>query len=45
MDQYFFGEGAALPPDYVAPQAKNAVRHPPSLLHFEHEYGDAGQCR
>ncbi len=22
MDQYFFGEGAALPPDYVPPQAK-----------------------
>ena len=22
MDQYFFGEGAALPPDYVAPQQK-----------------------
>ena len=22
MDQYFFGEGAALPPDYVAPRAK-----------------------
>jgi Fe-S cluster biosynthesis and repair protein YggX len=21
-DKYFFGEGAALPPDYVAPQAK-----------------------
>ncbi len=21
-DQFFFGEGAALPPDYVAPQAK-----------------------
>ncbi len=21
-EQYFFGEGAALPPDYVAPQAK-----------------------
>ena len=22
MDQYFFGEGAALPPDYVPPRAK-----------------------
>src|ERR1700722_6846300 len=22
MEQYFFGEGATLPPDYVAPQAK-----------------------
>jgi Fe-S cluster biosynthesis and repair protein YggX len=22
MEQYFFGEGAALPPDFVAPQAK-----------------------
>jgi len=22
MDDYFFGEGAALPPDYVPPQAK-----------------------
>ena len=22
MEQYFFGEGAALPPDYVAPQQK-----------------------
>ncbi len=23
MDKYFFGEGAALPPGYVAPKAKN----------------------
>src|SRR3954467_1680875 len=23
MDDYFFGAGAALPPDYVPPQAKN----------------------
>ena len=23
MDQYFFGEGAALPPDFVAPQSKS----------------------
>lgn len=23
MDQYFFGEGAALPPDYQAPQSKH----------------------
>lgn len=23
MDQYFFGEGAALPPGYVAPKSKN----------------------
>jgi Fe-S cluster biosynthesis and repair protein YggX len=23
MDDYFFGEGAPLPPGYVAPQAKN----------------------
>ncbi|MBI5084071.1 MAG: Fe(2+)-trafficking protein, partial [Acidobacteria bacterium] len=22
MEQYFFGEGAQLPPDYVAPKAK-----------------------
>jgi len=22
MEQYFFGEGAALPPDYVPPRAK-----------------------
>jgi len=22
MEQYFFGEGAALPPDFVAPQAR-----------------------
>ena len=23
MDQYFFGEGAQLPPEFVAPKAKN----------------------
>jgi len=23
MEEYFFGEGAALPPNYVAPKAKN----------------------
>jgi Fe-S cluster biosynthesis and repair protein YggX len=23
MEQYFFGEGAALPPDYVPPKSKN----------------------